>query len=277
MPSAPRVLALAAALNVALLVFFVRPLYVPLDAAQYASLVGDELQAGDFNRASAVATVAAEAHPDSTELRRLASELRFLGTDFEAQQTYFMNRIATGVPLDTRAEYMALARTMRIRDWRDPGSLRSIGGDRSDLGEGPALVRLESDPSRRADPQAVEEILRDARAKPIRAEASGPSRVEGVAVHPAVNGRCEITVYYRPHARWQDRYVWLQIETAGRPPTRLSPNPPQSSVWAPDELAWDSFLTSEARTFDVSFGVQIASNPGGLLRLGRVERCRIAN
>ena len=68
-----------------------------------------------------------------------------------------------------------------------------------DLGEGPALLRVETDPALRVDPKASD------------------------VVHPAGNGRCEVVVYYRPQSRWADRYVWLQIDPEGAAsPVRLA-------------------------------------------------------
>jgi hypothetical protein len=95
-----------------------------------------------------------------------------------------------------------------------------------------------------------------------------------VSVHPAGNGCCEVTVYYRPASVWEDRTVWLQYAADGAPPLRLAPHRPQFGPWDPGELAWDQFLTPDPPGL-VSFGVQIANNAGVPLPLARVAACVI--
>jgi hypothetical protein len=93
---------------------------------------------GDFSRAGEIAIVGSEAHPSSIALRQFADDLRLRTDDYAQLESCFVNRLRKGPPLATRSEYIALARTVRVRGWRDVKNIEAIappdaGGD---FGEG---------------------------------------------------------------------------------------------------------------------------------------------
>jgi hypothetical protein len=266
---------LLAALNALLLVAFVRPLYAPLSAQEYAGLVGESLAAHDRLRAADVYASAVKSYPESRTLRRLADEepALLLGGTSASARALMWDRLARGKGLNNRDALLMLAHEAadsgRDEPWTRAPTLAAALTDaeqRPDLAEAAALVRL-----------AIAGDTSDVEAGRAAIEAAGGRRfaaplrrgevvVEGFTLHPSPAGT-QLIVYFRPHVNADNRRLWVHIQRPGANeyddvPAALAP-----ATWTPHRLAWAAFNLPPGR-FNTAIGMWEGTDIGGGLSIG---------
>lgn len=261
----------AGALNLALLFGFVRPLYQPLDAAGYLAAIQDETRRREFGRAAGVARIARVEYPESREIASLVSPAMLRARQHRELQQDLAVRIARREPIESRADLMALARTIRERGWPagTAGDVLRLTTGRPDLGEEGVLLRLALDPP--AGEAAGRALLAEAHATPVGVALRGAGSLEAFTIHPLPDGRHQVVIYFRPLTSWTGRRLWLHAYPAGSTEyVDLAADPPAFDGWRQDELAWEAFDVACGGPFDIYAGIAAGDDLGPAQRLGVV-------
>jgi hypothetical protein len=246
------VFVLAGLLNLTLLMTYVRPLYRPLNAAEFASAIHELAERSDFVRAAAVTQIAIDEFPDSAPLRRIAA--------------------TGGVPPEVRPDLKALARAVRTAGWVQPERLTPLL-DREGPSEGAELLRMQLEPELKTDVDAAARLLRRAAAVSMDLDLNRQASVIGLKIEGDPQGGCEVTVFFRPTVVWTGNYLWLHAYPPGSQDYDDLPTaPPAFSGWQPGELAWEAFHSGQ-QSFTLYGGVATGGNLGPGAALAQVANC----
>jgi hypothetical protein len=266
--------ALLAAANALLLVAFVRPLYAPLSAEEYATLVADSLAANNRLRAADLYASAVKSYPESRTLRRLADDQPALllgGT--AGARALLWDRLARGRGLNDRDALLMLAQqaaeSAPDEPWTRAATLDAALADaerRPDLAEAAALVRLAiaGDPS---DAEASRAPIAAAGGRRFTAPLRrGDIVVEGFTLHPSSAGT-QLIVYFRPRVNADNRRLWVHIQRPGTSEYDEIPAALAPATWKPHHLAWAAFNLPPGR-FNTAIGMWEGASIGDGLSIG---------
>lgn len=264
----PALFAAAAVVNAVVLMGFIRPLYAPMAADDYVTLISKYMAAHDIVRAADLHASAIRSYPQSREIRRLADNAPrlLLGGASDASRALLWDRLARGKGLDDRDALLMLAREAGDRgaQWRDSEALNAALTDaerQPDLGEPAALVRLALSGGT-ANPDASRVPIEAGHGKrlaiPMR---NGEVGIEGFTAHPAAAGGTQLILYFRPRVDSTSRRLWLHAYRSGST-EYLDVQPSIApAVWKPGELAWAAF-DLPAGAFDTFVGVWVGNDIG---------------
>lgn len=265
------VFAAAGALNLALLLMFVRPLYVPMSAADYAGAITRAVSEDDLEGAAALYATAIKSYPESRDVRALGDRTPRLlvGPNVDESSGVLQRRIAQGKGLADRDLLLALARGIRASEWSSSAALKSALADAArqpDLAEPAMLVRLLLD-GRLTDRTSAAELIAAGHGvslqTPMRA---GEALLEGFTVSPSGAGT-QVTVYFRPEVSWDNSSLWLHAyPPASSTYLDLAPFTGRSRP-APHELAWAVFKLPPGQ-YHVFVGVTLGLDLGKGYALG---------
>jgi hypothetical protein len=239
-----------AAANGALLIAFVRPLYAPLTADDYAALIARYLAAHETPRAANLYVSAVKSYPQSGALRALADQAPalLLGGSSPSARAVFWQWLARGNMLRDREALLLLANQLR-QDAPDarPAAAAALdrvladAASRPDLAEPAALVRLALS-SDGADGETIRTAIVAGHGRLINSILrNGEMIVEGFTVHAAPSGGTELIVYFRVHGETANRRLWVHAYPVGAP-SYLTIEPSFApAAWTPDESMWEMF------------------------------------
>jgi hypothetical protein len=267
--------ALLGAANALLLVAFVRPLYAPLSAEEYATLVADSLAANARLRAADVYASAVKSYPESRTLRRLADDqpALLLGGTSGGARALLWDRLARGKGLNDRDALLMLAQqaadSAPDEPWTRAATLDAALADaeqRPDLAEAAALVRLAiaGDSSEaEAGRGAIEAAGGRRFTAPLR---RGEVVVEGFTLHPSAGGT-QLIVYFRPRVNADNRRLWVHIQRPGTNEYAEVPPALAAATWTPHHLTWAAFNLPPGR-FNTAIGMWEGASIGDGLSIG---------
>ena len=272
------VAALAWAANLVLLVVYVWPLYEPLDARGFATIVREEVADREYGKAGLLYRIGLAAYPASTELRQVAAEqpLVLMGGGDDDLVSVLQSRIARGETLSNRAELLTLARLVRTKGWLEPAVLRQvldsnakIAIDQAERAEPLALIRAELD-LRTMDPAAGAAIITVGGGRVLHSDAHGEATIEGYTVNRLQSGFNEVVVYFRPLRSWGGHRVWIHAYPGSAPDNYLAldPAPPGFGGWNKGELSWETFQIPASGQYRVYAGIAIGEELGPAVNLG---------
>jgi hypothetical protein len=259
------VAAVACALNLALLVTFVRPLYQPLTADEYVVLVQRILSTGATTRAADTYALAATTFPDSSVLRRLsdAEPQLLLGSDVDAASGLLLDRLARAGGLADRQVLLRLAREAAGAGWAASDSVHdalAAAEHRPDLAEPVRLLRhalaAQTD---EALPAGISRLH-----KPLR---SGEAILEGYTLQPLPSNATQLILYFRTLRSWDSHRIWVHAYQPGAQDyVDLDATFPQRH-WSVGDLGWEVFDIPPG-TYLLYAGVWVGSSIGEGLPLG---------
>ena len=267
-------LVIAAALNVTLLLTFVRPLYVPLSAAEYASSIARAVVEDDLERAAKLYGTAVKSYPVSPEIKALTDRTPrlLLGANPAEMLDLLQERIAQGKGLADRDLLMAIAQVLPSVDWSQSAALRSALGDaarRPEVKEPALLASLLLD-RRAADRGAAAAVVEAGHGvvfdKTLR---NGEVILEG-GTRAARAGGTEVVIYFRPETTWDSRRIWLHAYPQGSKVYRDVAQAGGRARVVPHELAWAVFKLPPG-AYDLYFGVAVGTDLGPGDALGTVQ------
>jgi hypothetical protein len=254
--------------NAILLWAFIRPLYMPLLADEYATLISKYLAANDNVRAADIYASAVKSYPTSGLLRRLGDDKPrlLLGGASVASRALLWDRLARGNGLDDRDALLMLAHEAQdLRgNFRSSDALNaalSNAEQQPDLAEPAALVRLAINGG---------EADRDAGRRPIEAGRglrivspvrNGEIVIEGFTIHPLAGGRTQLIVYFRPRVEAVSRRLWLHAYPVGSPEYLDVQSTIAPATWRPGDLAWAAFELPPG-VFNTYVGVWVGTDLG---------------
>jgi hypothetical protein len=274
------IFAVLGALNLTLLFGFVAPLYRPFDEAEFVGAVRAEAVAGEYDRAASLLRIAQRAYPESVPLARIPSEVPLISLRGDSDQLLadFETRVGRGQTLESRDEWMALARAVRRAGRFEPEVLRAAlarAKETPGLREPLALIRAELDGGQR-DGSAAADVIRAGGGTIRQAEMHGVATLEGFTTYQRPdNGTLEIRIYFRPLRDWTTYMrVQMGVMPAGSPggPSEIDPLVPLFGGWRAGELAWETFAVSGSTAWHVWTGVEFEHDNRGAIDLGVIGR-----
>jgi hypothetical protein len=266
----------AAAVNALVLIGFLRPLYAPLDSAEYVTLISGYVRAHDIARAADVYASAVKSYPESRAIRALADQTPplLLGGTSAASRALLWEWLARGNALRDRDALLMLASEVRSRPGNTPRSAAEtlnavvVDAERDeDLAEPAALLRLAlagGAADRDAGRTPIDAGHGRRIASPVR---KGEIVIEGFTTHPAHGGRTQLVVYFRPRVNGDNRRLWVHAYPVGSPAyleiiPRLAP-----AIWTPGEIGWAMFELPPG-AFTTYVGAWTANDLGDSAPLG---------
>jgi hypothetical protein len=270
----PAIVATIVAVNLALLVGYLRPLYAAMSEEDFHRAVGRATAAREFVRATDVAAVGVEAFPASATLRADWEQSAFRTGPYEPLRAYVDERFRGSPPLDTAGDVFQAARIVRITGWPLSDSTRGAlerAAARPDLAGARALLEAELTRST-MDPTLAARVLAGPRSVRVGSVLRDVVTVDGYALEPAA-GRCELTLFFRPGSAFDTMRMWMRVDAPSIPEyIEFEPDPPAFGHWIPGELAWESFqLPLDTGHFIV--GLTLGSQVGPVADLGRIADC----
>jgi hypothetical protein len=258
----------AVAVNVFVLTAVVWPLYRPLSAGDYLTLIRHEIADGQMNRAAEVYASAARTYPDSPALRSLGGEFPrlLISGRLDEMSGLLEQQLARGVKLRDRDTLLALAHFLRTAvPARSDAIEQAVAAARRepDLAEPAELVRLALDRGE-ADPLAAKGPIEAGGGRPLRTPMrGGEAMLEGATAHTLPNGHVQVIVYFRPRIDWTSRQLWLHAYPDAAPETYLDRPPVMtaSATPSPGELEWAVFELPPGR-YQGYVGVWVGTNAG---------------
>lgn len=267
-------LGVAGALNLTLLLTFVRPLYAPMSATDYAASITSAVADDDLERAAKLYGTAAKSYPAAAELIALADRTPrvLLGGTPDEMFERLQNRIAQSKGLADRDLLTALAEILPSADWSRSPELHTAIADAArhpGLEEPATLARVFLD-GRAADRNAVREVVEAGHGVLFgKALRHGELILEGSTKWRRAGGT-EVTVYFRPESSWNSRRVWLHAYPVGTHAyLDIAPVGGRPHI-VPDELSWTTFRLAPG-AFELFFGVSVGNDLGPGELLGTVQ------
>lgn len=272
-PATPVIVGGMAALNMCLLVAFVRPLYAPVTPPQYVALIARYSDARDFARAADIYASAIKSYPDSTELIALgdAAPRLLTGGKLEEMVGLIERRLALGAGLRDRDALLALAARLRESHWTGTDALRAALADAErdpELREVVALVRLELGHHALDGAEAVAPI-EAGNGRRLMVRLRNEMLLEGYTAHdlPDVT---QVILYLRPATTAESRRIWLHAYPIGYGGTYMPIEPTIApAAWRPGDLVWEVFELPKGR-FGVYVGLWVGNDIGTGTGIGEV-------
>jgi hypothetical protein len=268
-------IAAAGVANMVLLFGFIRPLYAPLTADEYAGLVAKEVAADDRLRAADLYASAVKSYPRAAVLRSLADATPslLLGGSSPSSRALLWDRLARGKGLNDRDALLMLAHEVadgQKPPWRNADTFKTALDEaelRPDLAEPAALVRM-----------ALDGTASDAGASSTPIEAGGGRRLqaalrngevalEGFTVHRTASDKVQVIVYFRPRVNADNRSVWLHTLRVNTTEYQFFSPVLTPSTWTPGTLAWAAFQLPPG-TYHAEVGMWEGSDLGTGVRIG---------
>jgi hypothetical protein len=265
--------------NAVLLMSFMRPLYAPLTADDYAGLVSRYLAAHETTRAANVYVSAVKSYPQAPALRSLADRAPslLLGGSSPSARALFWQWVARGNPLRDRDALLMLANDLRLNPEAQPPPADALervladAGEQPDLAEAVALVRMTVAPGHHTVETARQAIeaghgLRlDARFR------NGEVVIDGFTAHPVSSGGTQLMIYFR--ARGNDlssRRLWVHAYPAGVTTSFIDAEPVLAPAqWTRGEPMWELFELPPG-VYLAYAGAWVGNDDGEGVRLGVV-------
>jgi hypothetical protein len=268
----PAIVGAMAAMNVCVLIAFVRPLYAPVSPEEYVRIIARYSARRELGRAADIYVSALKSYPASPALNDLgnASPRLLLGGRLDEMLGLLERRLARGGGLRDRDALLALASRLRGSNWNGSAALDAALADAqqdSDLAEAAALVRLEVGHGARNGPDAIAPI-EVGHGRRVMTRIRNEMLLEGYTSHALPEGT-QLVVYLRPMTTAESRRVWLHAYPAGQE-DYVSIDPTIApDVWRPGELVWEVFELPKGR-FNVFVGLWVGTDIGTAAAVGEV-------
>jgi len=281
----PRVPALAAFCtaivfaNAILLIAFVRPLYAPLTADDYAGLVSRYLAAHETIRAADVYVSAVKSYPQAAALRSLAdrSPSLLLGGSSSSARTLFWQWVARGNPLRDRDALLMLANDLRLNPESQPPPADALervlaeAEEQPDLAEAAVLVRMAVAPESRTVETAWRAIDAGHGQRLDKSFRNREVVIDGFTAHPISSGGTQLMIYFRAFGNdLSSRRLWMHAYQPGVTTSWLEPDPVLAPAqWTRGEPMWELFELPPG-LYVAYAGAWVGNDIGGSVQLGVV-------
>jgi len=237
--------------NAVLLMAFVRPLYAPLTADDYADLISRYLSAHETTRAANVYVSAVKSYPHAAALRSLAdrSPSLLLGGSSPSARAFFWQWVARGNPLRDRDALLMLANDLRLNPEAQPSTgdmlerVLAEAEEQPDLAEAAALVRMTVGPESRSVETARRAIEAGGGRRLDTEFRNGDVVIDGFTAHPISSGGTQLVIYFRAFSNdMSSRRLWVHAYPAGVTTSWITPDPVLAPAqWTRGQPMWELF------------------------------------